>query len=109
MEFNELKKLILANTERYSKQHNIEIDLYWLILKLMEESGEFANALLIHEKKCRASKIKSDEEDLDNLKKEISDVFTMVVLIAEKLNIDLIETLEEKVLKKGREYIENNK
>ena len=37
MDFTEIQKLTLANAERYSKKHNIDIDLDWLLLKLTEK------------------------------------------------------------------------
>lgn len=105
MDINEMQKLIVANAERYSEKHNIDVDLEWLLLKLTEENGEFANALLIYTEKCRDKKKVSPEEAKENLDEELMDVFTIVVLLADKLGVDILETLEKKVLEKGRQYL----
>ena len=81
MDFSEIQKLTIANAERYSKKHNIDIDLEWLLLKITEENGEFANALLVYKKKCRQAKIVDDTVAKENLSKELIDIFTTVILL----------------------------
>lgn len=107
MDIKEIQKLVVANAERYSKKHNIDIDLEWLLLKLTEENGEFANALLIYTKKCRAEKVVSEDMAKENLSAELIDILTIVMLLADRLDIDILETLEKKVLEKGRVYLES--
>lgn len=107
MDIREIQKLTIANAERYSKKHNIDIDLEWLLLKLAEESGEFANALLVYRKKCRQAKIVNDSVAKENLDKELVDIFTTLILLAENLEIDIFETLNKNVLEKGRRYVES--
>lgn len=107
MDIKEIQKLVVANAERYSKKHNIDIDLEWLLLKLTEENGEFANALLIHTKKCRAEKVVSEDDAKENLSAELIDILTIVMLLADRLDINILETLEKKVLEKGRVYLES--
>lgn len=107
MDIKEIQKLVVANAERYSKKHNIDMDLEWLLLKLTEENGEFANALLIYTEKCRAAKVVSEDVAKENLSAELIDVLTIVVLLADRLDIDILETLEKKVLEKGRVYLES--
>ena len=102
-----MQKLVVANAERYSKKHSINIDREWLILKLIEENGEFANALLVHTKKCRQEKIVDDALAKENLSKELADVFSTILLLADNLKIDLFKTLDEKVLQKGKQYLES--
>tara|TARA_B100000508_G_scaffold74109_2_gene57706 strand:+ start:1869 stop:2204 length:336 start_codon:yes stop_codon:yes gene_type:complete len=107
MDFDEIQKLIIANAERYSKKHQIDIDLEWLLLKLTEESGEFANALLIYRKKCRQEKCVDDDVAKDNLSKELVDVFTTLILLGDKLDIDVLDSMDRNVLEKGRRYLES--
>lgn len=107
MDFKEIEKLIIANAERYSKKHGIPIDLEWLLLKLVEENGEFANALLVYTKKCRQKKFIDDDVAKNNIANELADIFTIVVLLADKLDVNLLSSLNEKVLEKGRIYLES--
>lgn len=107
MDIKEIQKLIVANAERYSKKHEIDIDLEWLLLKLTEESGEFANALLVYTKKCRQEKIVNADEAKINLSDELADVFTILLLLADSLDVDLLQSLDNKVLKKGKKYLES--
>ena len=108
MDFKEIQKLIIANTERYSKKHTIEVDLDWLLLKLIEENGEFANALLVYTKKCRKEKFVADDIAKKNLASELADILTIVVLLADKLDIDILSSLDKKVLEKGRGYLKSH-
>jgi NTP pyrophosphatase (non-canonical NTP hydrolase) len=81
--------------------------LDWLLLKLVEENGEFANALLVYTKKCRKEKMVSNEVAKDDLSKELVDIFTTTILLADRLDIDLLKSLDEKVLQKAQEYLNN--
>jgi len=107
MDFKEIQKLVIANAERYSKKHTIEVDLNWLLLKLIEENGEFANALLVYTKKCRKEKFVADDVAKKNLALELTDMFTIVVLLAHRLDIDILPSLHEKALEKGRDYLKS--
>lgn len=107
MDIKEIQELVVANSERYSKKHNIKIDLNWLLLKLMEENGEFANALLIYTKKCRPEKFVDSGTAKENLSSELIDIFTTIVLLADSLDIDILSSLNKKVLEKGRKYLKS--
>lgn len=108
MNLNEIQRLIVANAERYSNKHNIETDLEWLLLKLTEECGEFANALLVYKQKCRQDKIVDETKAKENLDKELMDVFTTLLLLADNLDINLLKTLDADVLRKGKKYLESS-
>lgn len=105
MQFDEMQRLVEANAERYAKKHHLEMDRDFLALKLMEEMGEFAEAILIYDKRCRTEKCLSDEEARIHLQDELADVMNIVILLAKKLDIDLLAALETKVLEKGRAYL----
>ncbi|MBT3413386.1 MAG: hypothetical protein HN802_05140, partial [Candidatus Jacksonbacteria bacterium] len=47
MEFREIQKYVLENAARYGKQHNVNMDEDFALLKLGEEFGEFMQAVLI--------------------------------------------------------------
>ena len=96
MEFKELQNKAVQNTIRYGKEYNIDIDKNFAILKLYEEVGEFAQAVLIHSKKSRPEKYISKENAKENLSKELADVLGMVMVNAHLLDIDLEKALRKK-------------
>ncbi len=105
MQFSEIQRLIHANAERYGKKHGIEMTREFLLLKLMEETGEFAEALLVCGKQCRAEKQLDDQEAREQLAAELADIFNIVVLLAHDLDVDLLAALDKKILEKGRAYL----
>ncbi|MDP3997287.1 MAG: MazG nucleotide pyrophosphohydrolase domain-containing protein [bacterium] len=98
MEFKKLQKEILANAKMYEEKFNLEIDEEFSVLKLAEEMGEFYQALLIHRKKCRPEKYLPTSESEQALAHELADIFGMVIVTADRLNIDLEEALNKKWL-----------
>ncbi len=106
--FSELQRLISANAERYAKKHGVTIDKAFLVLKLMEESGELAEALLICDNQCRTKKRKDAGEAHTELENELADVLGTVLLMASTFNVDILAGLERKTLKKGRKYLEDS-
>ena len=100
MEFKEVEKLVLKNVERYSKKYNVKIDDYFAILKLSEEVGELSQAFLVHKKKSRPSKFKSENESKENVAEELADVITVSIILANELDIDLEDALNKKCINK---------
>jgi len=96
MDFKELQEKMLKTAEKYGKEYNININEDFALLKLYEEVGEFAQAVLIHRKQSRPEKFLSEEKSKEELGKELADVVGMAVLNAKLLDIDL----EEAILKK---------
>ena len=99
MEFSDLQKAILTNAADYEQKYGVVIDEEMALLKFYEEAGEFAQAVLIHKKKCRPEKISSKEESRKHMSHELADVLNMVVIVADRLHIDLDQAVREKVLK----------
>jgi NTP pyrophosphatase (non-canonical NTP hydrolase) len=96
MEFKELQDKVILNALNYGKEYNINIDEDWALLKLYEEMGEYAQAVLIHRKKSRPEKHLPVEESIKNVSKELADVVTMAILNAYTLGIDLEEAIKSK-------------
>lgn len=96
MEFKELQEKMLKTADAYGKEYNVNINEDFALLKLYEEVGEFAQAVLIHRKQSRPEKFLSEEESKKELGKELADVIGMTVLNAHLLNIDL----EDAIIKK---------
>lgn len=96
MEFRELQEKVVANAMNYGKKCNIEIDEDFALLKLYEEVGEFAQAVLIHRKKSRPEKYVSEELSKIELGKELADVVGMAIVNAHLFGIDLEEAIDRK-------------
>lgn len=50
MDFKELQQKVVKNALEYGERHNLKIDEDFALIKLFEEVGEFAQAVLIHKK-----------------------------------------------------------
>lgn len=99
MDFNELQTKIVANANDYGERFNIKIDEEFAVLKLYEEMGEYAQAILIHHKKSRPEKHLPFEESKHEVAKELADVIGMAIVNAHVLDIDILAALREKWLK----------
>ena len=100
MEFKQLQEKIVQNALRYGKEFGVDIDKEFATLKLVEEVGEFAQALLIHEKKSRPEKFLEEEKSKEELAKELADVVGMAIVNAHLLGIDIESALEKKWISK---------
>ena len=107
MEIKELQekasKVFLNNLKR----DNIEVSDDYLVLKLTEELGEFAQAYLVHKKRCRPEKYLPSQKSKKELSKELADVLGLVFVISKKMNIDVEEVLVKKWI--TREWIKKVK
>lgn len=99
MEFKELQEKVIKVEKKYCKLNNIEIDQEFALNKLYEEVGEFAQAWLIHRKKCRPVKIVSDQKSKDMLAEEIADIIGIAIVNAYLLDINLDKAMEDKWFK----------
>lgn len=85
------------------KRDKIKASDDYLALKLTEELGEFVQAYLMHQKRCRPAKYQPAQKSKRELSKELSDVLGLVLVIAKQLNIDVEEALVKKWI--TREWI----
>ncbi len=100
MEFRDIQKKVVGNAARYGREFGIEIDKMFCVLKLVEEIGELAEAILTHEKKSRPEKLTSDEISKAQLAKELADVLGMTIVTANTYGINLEEALNDKWINK---------
>ena len=56
MEFRKIQEEVVENALKYGEKYNVAIDEDFALIKLYEEVGEFAQAVLIHRKKSRPEK-----------------------------------------------------
>lgn len=102
MDFKEIEAGVVNNAKRYGETHQVKIDEDFAILKLYEEVGEVAQAILIHQKKSRPEKFVPEEESREMVAKELADVVGMCMVNAHLLGIDLEQSILKKWLKKDR-------
>ena len=102
MEFKKLQEKTVQNAINYGKNYNIEIDEDFALLKLFEELGEFAQAVLIHKKKSRPEKFVSEDLSKDELGKELADVVGMAMVNAHLFGIDLEDAISKKWIDKEK-------
>ncbi len=96
MDFNELQNKMIKNLLNYGKNYNVKIDEDFALLKLYEEVGEFAQAVLVHRKKSRPEKYLSEELSKKELANELADIIGMTVVNAHLLGIDLEKAIQDK-------------
>ena len=96
MEFKKVEQKVLQNALDYGKKYNVEIEEDFALLKLYEEVGEFAQAILIHRKKCRPEKYLEETVSKVEVAKELADVVCMAMVNASLLGIDLEAAIEKK-------------
>lgn len=97
-----MQNKVVQNAIDYGKKYNVQIDEDFALLKLYEEVGELAQAVLIHRKKSRPEKYVSEEISKKELAKELADVVGMVIINAHLLGIDLEEAIDKKWINKEK-------
>ena len=102
MDFKELEKKVVENAINYGKNYNIKIDEDFALLKLYEEVGELAQAILVHRKKSRPEKHASEELSKKEVAKELADILGMVIVNAHLLDIDLEDAIDKKWINKEK-------
>lgn len=102
MDFKELQKMVVENAINYGKKYNVQIDEDFALLKLYEEVGELAQAVLIHRKKSRPEKHVPEEISKKEIAKELADVVGMAIVNAHLLGIDLEEAIDKKWINKEK-------
>ena len=96
MTFEEIQSGILKVAETYSERYNVEIDLDFAVLKLFEEVGEYAQAVIVHKKKSRPEKYLPEEEAKKHLGEELADIIGMAIINADLIGIDIQKAIKEK-------------
>ena len=100
MTFDEIQEGILKVAKVYGERFNVTIDEDFAILKLYEEVGEFAQAVLVHRKKSKPDKYLSEDESREQLGEELADIIGMVIVNADLFGIDMQKAIEKKWLSK---------
>lgn len=96
MTFEEIEIGILRNAEDYSERFKVKIDHDFAILKLFEEVGEYAQAVIVYKKKSRPEKFISEENAKKCLGEELADIIGMAIINADLFGIDIEKALKEK-------------
>ncbi|MBI3495107.1 phosphoribosyl-ATP pyrophosphohydrolase [Candidatus Berkelbacteria bacterium] len=100
MEFKALQKKVIANLISYGKTYHVDIDEDFALLKLYEEVGELAQAVLIHKKKSRPEKFLPAELSKKKLADELADVVGMAIVNAHLWGINLEDAIDKKWIHK---------
>jgi len=100
MTFEEMQSSILKVAETYGERFNVKIDHDFAVLKLFEEVGEYAQAVIVHNKKSKPGKFISEEEAKKRLGEELADIIGMVIINADLFGIDIQKAIKEKWLTK---------
>ncbi len=79
----------------YTKNHGINRDKDWFILKLQEEIGELTQKYLMMTDRARKKGL-TDVEIHQSFEKEVADVFGQLLLLAKYFDIDLEKIMNEK-------------
>ena len=98
MTFDEIQSGILKVAKVYGDKINVNIDQDFAILKLYEEVGEFAQAVLIHRKKSKPEKHNNENETKKRLGEELADIIGMAIVNADLFGIDIQKAIKEKWL-----------
>jgi len=96
MEFKLIQEKVVENAIKYGKKYNVEIDEDFALIKLYEEVGEFAQAILIHRKKSRPEKHLPHDLSKAELGKELADIIGMAMVNAHLLGIDIEDAINKK-------------
>ena len=100
MTFKEIQNGVLEVARVYGQRFNVNIDQDFAILKLYEEVGEFAQAVLIHKKKSKPEKYRSEKKTKEKLGEELADIISMAIVNANLFGIDIERAIKEKWLDK---------
>jgi len=96
MTFEEMQSGILKVAETYSERFNVEIDHDFAVLKLFEEVGEYAQAVIVHKKKSKPKKYVSEEEVKKTLEKS-----SLISLVWQSLMQTYLTSIFKKLLMKS--------
>lgn len=98
MDIQKLQKEIVQIMHIYAEKHEVEMDTDFGVKKLAEEFGEYVQATLIHQKKCKKEKRLSEAESKKLIAHELADIIGLALFNAHLFNIDVQQAMEEKWL-----------
>ena len=98
MRFNELCAKVLAVFDQYAEENGISVDEDYAILKLVEEIGEFAQAVIIQRGMCRTEKRIPAKQAQSSVANELSDILGLTILVADRIGVDLQSAVRKKWL-----------
>ncbi|MFA5163082.1 MAG: MazG nucleotide pyrophosphohydrolase domain-containing protein [Patescibacteria group bacterium] len=101
MQFNDLKEFIKEEDKRLRERYGNYIDDEKRILartvKITEELGELCDEVLSFSSLQRQDKL--DKHDRNNLSDEFADVIITTLLLADTMEVDIEQALEDKIKK----------
>lgn len=98
MRFADLCEKVLEVYDRYAEDNGIKVNDDYAVLKLVEEVGEFAQAVIIKKGMCRTEKRVPPAESRRNVGAELSDILGLTILCADRMGVDLESAIAEKWL-----------
>ncbi len=96
MQFKQIQKHVLKQAKDYEKKYNLKIDKDFAMYKLMEEVGEYAQSVMIHDRKSRPEKFLPKKESKYQVGLELADVICMAIVNADRLGIDIEQAISDK-------------
>ncbi len=99
MDFKDMQSDVVSIARIYEKKYSIKVDEEFILLKLMEEVGELAEAVLTLNGKSRPEKKISKKEAKKKLAHELADVVGIVMVCGDVYGVDLEKAIKEKWLK----------
>jgi NTP pyrophosphatase (non-canonical NTP hydrolase) len=106
MTFEELLKFIALERERLAehtgKYEDAEKEIFARTVKVGEEFGELCQEVLFHAN--LQGKHKKDKFDQNNLANEFADVIFTTLLLAQDMNVNIEQALENKIKKIEKRY-----
>src|ERR1051325_1149219 len=98
MQFTQLCEKVLQVYDRYAEENDIPVNQDYAVLKLVEEVGEFSQAVIIQRGMCRAEKRVPPRVAKAAVAAELSDILGLTILCADRLGVDLQGAIREKWL-----------
>lgn len=96
MQFDELSQKVLAVYDLYAEENGLKVDQDYAVLKLIEEVGEFAQALLIQKGMSKVNKRLPPEKAQKAVADELADILGLTILVADRTGVDLVASIREK-------------
>ena len=101
MTLDELRAAVRKRATDYAEAFGIRVDREFATMKLFEEAGEVAEAVLTLHGQSRPTKEAPEERMKERLAEELADVIAMAVLNADLHHVDLESALRRKWIEKA--------